>query len=46
MEDCIFQRCSIKKGLGKMEWYPGIILDNEADEIKGYVFSSRELKEH
>ena len=36
----------LKKDWGKWNGYPGIILDNESDEIKGYVFSSRELKEH
>ena len=46
MEDCLFQWYSVKKGWGKWNGYPGIILNNEADEIKGYVFSSRELKEH
>ena len=41
-----FKGVVLKKDWGKWNGYPGIILDNEADEIKGYVFSSRELKEH
>tara|TARA_Y100000816_G_C25752181_1_gene395459 strand:+ start:68 stop:403 length:336 start_codon:yes stop_codon:yes gene_type:complete len=41
-----FKGIVLKKDWGKWTGYPGIILDNEADEIKGYVFSSRELKEH
>ena len=41
-----FKGIVLKKDWGKWNGYPGIILDNESDEIKGYVFSSRELKEH
>ena len=33
----------VLKDWGKWNGYPGI-LDNEADEIKGYVFSSKDLK--
>ena len=41
-----FKGIVLKKDWGKWNGYPGIILDNEADEIKGYVFSSKDLKEH
>ena len=41
-----FKGVVLKKDWEKWNGYPGIILDNEADEIKGYFFSSRELKEH
>ena len=38
-----FKGIVLKKDWGKWNGYPGIILDNEADEINGYVFSSKDL---
>ena len=45
MEDCYFKGIVLKKDW-KWNGYPGIILDSEADEIKGYVFSSKDLKKY
>ena len=41
-----FKGIVLKKDWGKWNGYPGIILDSEADEIKGHVFSSKDLKKH
>jgi len=38
-----FKGIVLKKDWGKWNGYPGVILDNEANEIKGYVFSSKDL---
>ena len=36
-----FKGIVLKKDWGKRHGFPCIILDNEADEIKGYDFSSK-----
>ena len=41
-----FKGIVLKKDWGKWNGYPGIILDSEADEIKGHVFTSKDLKKH
>ena len=45
------EEASVKGYLKQQGWgaelgYPGIILDNTGDEIKGYIFSSDKLDSH
>ena len=46
-----WEPASVKGTLLKVDWgaaagYPGIILDEQGDEVQGFLFSSEQLGEH